>query len=158
MARDPYWFSDFATLSLQTSAGTTELAAGIKGATIEAEHQTLERLYTADSTKIESQKQAEFQVPIELNYVKFEPDFVKQWLGGSGGDATVTSYTDTSDPQKYTLSGDFDNADGTTQVNITVEGITFPSIPVFDGEQDEFVEWGLSGAGEDITTFDTTTL
>jgi hypothetical protein len=158
MATDPYWFSDFASLSLQTPSGSTELAAGIKGATIEAEYQTLERLYTADSTKIEAQKQAEALVPIELNYVKFEPDFVKQWLGGSGGDATVTSLTDTSDPQKYVLNGDFDNADGSTQVNITVEGITFPSIPLIDADQDEFIEWGLSGAGEDVTTFDTTTL
>lgn len=157
MATDSYWFSDFSVLSLTTSSGTTELAAGVKGATIEAEYQTFERLYTADSTQVEVEKQAEALIPVELDYVKFEPDFVTEWLGGAGS-SSATSLTDTSDPQTYTLSGDFDNASGSTQVNITVDNITFPSIPVFDGSQDEFVEWGLSGAGRTISNFDTTTL
>lgn len=156
MSTDPYWFSDFATLELEKSGGTTDYAAGIKGATIEAEYQTLERLYTADSTQIEAQKQAEAHVPVELNYVKFDPEFAKEWLGGSGSSAT--SLTDTSDPQKYKLTGDFDNADGSTQINIEVTGITFPNIPLLDGSQDEFVEWSLSGSGENIPTFDTTQL
>jgi hypothetical protein len=48
---DTWFVNDYETLELTPSGGTTDTVAGIRGVTIEAEYQTLEDLYTADSTK-----------------------------------------------------------------------------------------------------------
>lgn len=147
-----YWLDDFATLDLETGGGDSTPVAGIQEVAIEAEYGTLERLYTADSTKVEAQKQAEVSVPVEIGYSKFDPAFVEEWLGGDG--STANSLSDTSDPQEYELTGEFVSEDGSQQLNITVTGITFESIPLLAASRGEFVQWDLSGTGTDITDFE----
>jgi len=148
---DAYWANDFETLTLETSSGDTDYVAGIKNVTLEAEYGTLEDLYTADSTIRVDSKQAEFTVPVSIEYAFFDPVFVEEWLGGEG--STSTGGQDTSDPQEFTLTGDFRNRDGSKKIEATIEGIRFPSIPLFDGSENEFVVWGLEGEGSNISNF-----
>jgi len=157
MSSEAYWLNDYDTLTLETQdqGPAATAVAGIKGITIEAEYQTLEHLYTADSVKKETSKQAQFMAPITIEYALFDGDFQEQWAGGAG--ASATSITDTSDPQEFKLTGNFRSESDGRQLDVVVEEITFSNIPVFDGSQDEYVVWGLEGEGGDITTLEETT-
>lgn len=151
MATEAVYLDDFTTLDLQTSGSTSTPIAGIQSVEISGEV-SLERLYTADSIKIEAQKQHEAQVSVSIGYSKFDAAIVEQWLGGSGSSAN--SLTDTSDPQKYQISGTFEEVSGTNEINLTVTGISFESMPLISASRGEFVQWDIEGTGEDITTFE----
>jgi hypothetical protein len=110
---------------------------------------SLERLYTGDSIKIEAQKQHEFQVQVNIGYSKWDPVVAEQWLGGAGG-TSANSMTDTSNPQKYSLTGEFESNGGGTTFSIEVSGITFEEIPLVDASRGEYIQWDLEGVGEDI--------
>ena len=149
---DSYFSNDYETLTLQTSTGDTDYVAGIQGVTIEAEFGVLEDLYTADSVTRDASKQAEFTVPISIEYAFFDPVFVEEWLGGDGNTST-SGVNETSDPQQFQLNGVFRSRDNDKEIDVTVDGIRFPSIPIFDLSQDEYVVWGLEGEGSDISDF-----
>lgn len=150
---DAYWLDDFTTLDLETDEGTptSTPVAGIQNVEIVANF-SIEKLYTADSTKIDAQKQHEAAINVNIGYSKWDSVVVEQWLGGGGG-TTANSLTDTSDPQKYQLSGTFDSVDDTTTIDVTVTGITFESMPIFSASRGEYVQWDLEGTGEDISDF-----
>ena len=152
MAEDAYVLDDFTTLDLQTEDQTQTVTpvAGIQGVTI-IPAVSIERLYTADSIKISEQKQFEALVNVEIEYSLWDQDasVVQQWLGGAGSSAT--SWTDTTDPQKFQIVGTFDSVNGDRTLDTTIEGITFEEMPVIDGERGEFLSRNLSGTGEDIT-------
>jgi hypothetical protein len=129
--------------------------AGIQGVTI-VPNVSIERLYTADSIKIEAQQQFEHAVDVGIEYALWDQDatFVQQWLGGSGSSAS--SMTDTTDPQKFTLDGVFDSVNGDRTLTTQVTGITFEEMPVIDTEMGEYVSRDLSGTGEDMADVSTT--
>lgn len=148
-----YWLDDYTTLELSTSGGTTDYVAGVQGVTVEPEV-SMEHLYTADSIKKETSKQHEFIANVEINYSIWDPEFVREWLGGEG--SASGSMSDTSDPQEFEFSATFDSTGGDETVEMTVTEITFESIPAFDASRGEFVEWGLTGDAGDITNFQIT--
>jgi len=151
---DNYFLNDYETLSLTPTGGSTDTVAGIRGVTLEAEYQTLEHLYTADSTKRVNSKQAQANVPVSVEFAFFDGEFVSEWLGGESG--TATSLSDTTDPAQFDLTGNFRNDDGTKQIDVEITEITFENIPLFDASMDEFVVWGLDGEGADISNFEVT--
>lgn len=155
MANEAYFSDDFTTLDLETDEATpvSTPVAGIQGVTIEGNF-TIEQLYTADSTKIEAQKQSEASVNVTIEWSKWDPVVAQEWLDGSTSDATATSLADTTDPQKYSLSATFTSTEGTTY-DITVTGITFETMPLVDASRGEFIQWSLEGTGEDITSVTT---
>lgn len=142
------YFADQATLSLETSGATDVPIAGLQDLTV-VPNVSVEQLYTGDSIKIEDQKQHEFQVQVDVGFSKWDLTLAEQWLGGSG--STATSMTDTNDPQKYSASGEFTSADGALTYQWEVSGITFEEMPVLDFSRGEFIQWDLSGVGEDMT-------
>jgi len=149
---DPYHLRDFTTLDIKENDSDTVMGvAGITDVTI-VPSVTIDRLMTADSIKAETRKQYDFGVQVDIGYAKFSEnvDLVQQWMAGSGG-STSTSMTDTSDPQTFDIDGVFDSVGGDRTLSVTVADITFEEMPVFDGSQDEFVAWDLSGEGEDLT-------
>jgi len=149
MVEDAYVLDDYTTLSVETSGSTAVPIAGIEGITI-IPSVSMERLYTADSTEIEEQQQFEFSVEVGIQYALWDQDatFVQQWLGGSG--SSSSSYTDTTDPQKFTLDGVFESVNGDRTLTTQVTGITFEEMPVIDTEMGEFVSRDLSGVGESM--------
>ena len=159
MPTDAYWLDDLSNATLTTDAGAGSdptLVAGVQSIAISGEV-SIERLFTADSINIEEQKQHEFQVPVEIGASLWDYEFVREWLGGSGSAADTMA--DDSDPQKFTFSATEDSTGGDRTVDITVTGITFPTMPVLDSSRGEYVEWSPSGTGEtlEVTVTDNTT-
>jgi hypothetical protein len=142
------YFADEASLSLETSAATTVDVAGLQDLTV-VPSVSIEQLYTGDSIKIDAQKQHEFEVQVEIGFSKWDLTLAEEWLGGPG--TTSTSMSDQNDPQKYTASGEFTSVDGSTTYQWEITGITFEEMPILDFSRGEFIQWDLSGTGEDLT-------
>jgi hypothetical protein len=155
VSSEAYWFDD-ATLTLETDEATpTSIPiAGLQDVTI-VPSVSIEQLYTGDSIKIDAQKQHEFQVDVSIGFSKWDPTFAEQWLGGGGG-TSANSMTDTSDPQKFQVNT-FDpvSVGGGTTINIQVDGVVFPEMPLFDSSRGEYNQWDLEGTGEDIVDYST---
>lgn len=150
MPQDAYWLDQISdgTFSVETDTGSTDYVAGVQSVAISG-GVNIERLFTADSIKIEEQKQSEATVNVEVGVSLWDYEFVREWLGGDG--SASDTLTDTSDPQKFTLNVVTDSTGGDRTVDITVTGITFEEMPVLDASRGEFVEWSPSGTGEDMT-------
>lgn len=154
MATEAYVLDDYSTLSLQTTGAVSTPIAGIQGVTI-TPNVSIERLYTADSIKIEEQQQFEFQCDVSIEYALWDSDatLLKQWLGGEG--SSSTSITDTTDPEKFQVDGTFASVNTNRTLSATVTGITFEEMPVIDTEMGEFVSRDISGVGENIKNVNT---
>lgn len=151
MSSEAYFLQDYSTLDLETDEGTptSTPVAGITSVELVA-NVSINRLFTADSIKVEEQKQTEHLVDVNIGFAKFDPVIVEQWLGGGGG-SSANSMADTSDPQKYAINtADFVSAGGGTTYSINITGITFESMPLFSASQGEFAQWDLSGTGTDV--------
>jgi len=145
------FFSDDATLDLETSGDTTVPIAGIQDIEV-VPSVSIERLYTGDSIKIDSQQQHEFEVAVDIGFSKWDLDLAKEWLGGDG--TATTTLTDTTDPQKYKITSEFTEVNDGSTYKIEVTGITFEEMPIIAVSRGEFIQWDLSGIGEDVNTLD----
>lgn len=162
---DAFKVDDYTTLDLvETDGSTSTPVAGIQNVTI-IPSMSLENLFTADSIKREEVLQHEFVCQVEIGYSLWDVALIKNWLDGQGG-STSTSLTDTSDPQKFELTltlpsvrsnsvlgGDV-SGDGTDQP-VTVKNIVFEEMPLVDASRGEWIQWDLSGEGDDITQVET---
>jgi hypothetical protein len=147
------FFSDDATLTLKTSGGTDIPIAGIQDIEV-VPSVSIERLYTGDSIKIDSQQQHEFEVAVDIGFSKWDLDLAKEWLGGDG--TSATTLTDTTDPQKYKITSEFTEVNDGSTYKLEVTGITFEEMPIIAVSRGEFIQWDLSGTGEDVNTLDDT--
>lgn len=147
-----FWLDDFTTLDLQTEdqTQTSTPIAGIQNVEL-VPNVTIDQLRTADKIKIEEQKQHEALVNVNIGYSKWSNEVLEQWLGGAGSSAT--SWTDTSDPQKYEIDANFVSVGGDYELDVTVTGITFEEMPMIAASRGEFVQWDLEGTGEDISNY-----
>jgi len=97
---DAYHLDGFITLDVIEADSTSSTpVAGIQDVTI-IPSVSLERLYTGDSIKIESQLQHEFQVQVEIGYSLWDPTLAQEWLGG-GQSSTAKSMTDETEPKRF---------------------------------------------------------
>ena len=146
------YYADDATLDLETDAGGENIPiAGLQEIDITAGVDIV-TLFTANSVKPEAKKQQEFEPTVEIGFSKFDPDLVKEWLGGDG--ASATAMEDTSDPAMFTINAEFVSTGGDETFEATVTGITFDEMPLVSASRGEFIQWDLSGTGMDITNFD----
>lgn len=143
-----------ASLDVTRADGTAVALAGLTEVTI-VPSVSIEQLYTGDTIKIEEQMQHGFEVGVDLTVRKWDEDMAQEWLGGEG--ASATSMADTSQPQKFTITGTLWNIGGTKQLTVEVTGVTFEEFPLADLQMGEFQEISLSGTGEDISQFADTT-
>jgi hypothetical protein len=142
------FFSDDATLTLETSGATSVPIAGIQDIEV-VPSVSIERLYTGDSIKIDSQQQHEFEVAVDIGFSKWDLSLAAEWLGGPA--STATSMTDTTDPQKYKITSTFTEVNNGATYDLEVTGITFEEMPIIAVSRGEFIQWDLSGVGEDLT-------
>lgn len=142
---------DFNTLDLtETDSDSSTPVAGIQSVTVTPEV-SIEALYTGDSTKRADKFQHEHVAQVEIGYSFFDGVVVEEWLGGAG--TSAGDWADSSDPQNYEISGDFRSRDGSQSLSFTVEGLVFPSMPIFDAARGEYAQWDLQGEADDITGF-----
>jgi len=155
MAEEAYHLQDFTTLELSTASGTVPVA-GIRGVTLTGNVER-DNLFTADSTERDTGKQREFSVDVNIEYAKFDPSVVKEWLGGDG--ISGTAWGDNSDPAQFSLTFTVDATDPESgeSLEVTVEEIEFDEMPIFDGSYDDWAMWDLSGTGYALSNFDVTT-
>jgi formyltetrahydrofolate synthetase len=143
------FFSDDATLLLQTNDTSADIPiAGIQDIEI-VPSVSIEQLYTGDSIKIDEQQQHEFEVSVDIGFSKWDLTLASEWLGGNL--TTSTSMADNTDPQKYSVTSSFTEVNAGAEYEITVTGITFEEMPIIAVSRGEFIQWDLSGTGEDIT-------
>ncbi|UXF50623.1 hypothetical protein 7908G4C8_24 [Haloquadratum phage sp.] len=142
------FFSDDATLTLETSGATSVPIAGIQDIEV-VPSVSIERLYTGDSIKIDSQQQHEFEVAVDIGFSKWDLSLAAEWLGEPA--STGTSMTDTTDPQKYKITSTFTEVNNGATYDLEVTGITFEEMPIIAVSRGEFIQWDLSGVGEDLT-------
>jgi hypothetical protein len=142
------FFSDDATLTLETSGATSVPIAGIQDIEV-VPSVSIERLYTGDSIKIDSQQQHEFEVAVDIGFSKWDLTLAAEWLGGAA--STGTGMADTTDPQKYKISSTFTEVNNGATYDLEVTGITFEEMPIIAVSRGEFIQWDLSGVGEDLT-------
>jgi len=145
------FFSDDATLTLETAGGTTVPIAGIQDIEV-VPSVSIERLYTGDSIKIDSQQQHEFEVAVDIGFSKWDLTLADEWIGGRT--STATSMLDSTDPQKYKITSTFTEVNNGTTYNFEVTGITFEEMPIIAVSRGEFIQWDLSGVGEDLTNLE----
>jgi len=145
---DLYFTNDFQTLSLTPAGADTNVVGGLKEVTIEISYGTFERFFTADSIKRAASKQAELAIPVSVEFAFFDPAFIQEYTDGTG------SVADTSDPPEFDFSGEFRSRDNDKKINVGVEKVNFDTIPVFDGSENEFAQWGIDGEGADLTNFE----
>jgi hypothetical protein len=153
MSNEAYHLHDFQTLTLDTDdTDTATPVAGIRGVTV-TPNISLDELYTADDTEVEELKQREFKADVEIEYAKFSPEIVKEWLGGAG--ASATQWGNNSDPQEFSFEFVIDS-EGTDQLTVELGRLVFEEMPIFDGSNDDFAEWGLSGTAYALRNLDET--
>jgi len=143
------WFNDGALTVTNAKDDSDIVLAGLKGITITPSFE-INKYYTADSTFRNTAKQYEHDVSVEIEYAFFSLDVAGQWLGGQGT-TTATASTDTSDPMRFDIEVITQSADGTWERTAAVSNVIFPEMPIVDGSQDEFEEFGLSGSGDEVT-------
>jgi len=151
-----YHLQDFTTLDMKTSAGDATPVAGVRGVTLTANVER-DNVFTADDTTRDIGKQREFSVDVNIEYAKFDPEIVKEWLGGDG--VSATAWGNNSDPQQFELTFNVDATDQQSgeAIEVTVGEIEFDEMPIFDGSHDDWAMWDLSGTGYALTNFDVTT-
>jgi len=150
---EAYHLNDYTSLTLDTDdTDTATNVAGIRGVTVNF-GVTIDELFTADDTTVDELKQRELKVPVEIEYAKFDPTIVKEWLGGAG--TSATAWADNSDPQEFAFEVVLPS-EGTDELTVEVGRLVFEEMPVFDGSHDDFAEWGLSGTAYEIRNVDET--
>lgn len=152
MAAKPY-FGDSMTLSIEEENGSSAVAvAGLKNVTamLSAEHV---KLFTADSIEREEVKKRELEIPVEIEYAKWDESFAQWWMAG-GGSSTATSVTDTSDVTTFSINtAEVTSADGSTTLQLQIDGIFFEELPIWEANEGEFITQSLSGEGKTVSDY-----
>lgn len=146
MAQERY-FSDTMTLSVATDGGTDIPVGELQEVEVRVEVNEVEH-FSAETTKREDVKHTEKVPVVSATISAWDTALIQQWLGGSG--ASSTGLTDTTDPQKFTLTGSVTPSGGSTPLEAEVVGVTFAEMPIFSASRNEFVGKELEGRGDDI--------
>ena len=118
----PY-FGETMTVSMQTEGGTSIPIGKTQGLEMRVEVTETE-YFSADTTLREAVQHSE-KVPVVVFRVgAWDVALHKQWLGGSG--ATSTGLVDSSDPQKFDITGEITPVGG-SKFEVEITGVTIPT-------------------------------
>ena len=149
MAAKAYWGNTMALTTFSQSDGTSLNVGYLQNVEITATFNVMERLYSADSVKFETEKQGEFAVTANVGAMQWDVATLQHWLGGSG--ASSTGLTDTSDPALFNIVGEITPADGSgTPLSVEVVRCSTDEMPIFAASRSEYVQWDVTFTGQDI--------
>jgi len=142
----PY-YGDTMDISAQLEGGTS-ISIG-KTNSVEMRVEVTEtEFFSADSVLRDAVQHSE-KVPVVVFTIgSWDIELHKQWLGGSG--TSSTGLVDTSDPQKFDITGEVTPAGGSTKWEVQVLGVTIPTLPLFTASRNEFLNEELEGRGDDL--------
>lgn len=141
------------TLSIEEDDGSTSIpVAGLQSVSLMLSAEHIE-LFTADSIEREAVKKRELSIPVEIEYAKWDEAFGQWWMAG-GASSTATSVTDTSDVTTFSINtANVTSADGSTELQVTVDEIYFEELPIFESQEGEFISQSISGTGKTVSDF-----
>lgn len=149
MAQKAYWGDSMQLTTFEQSDGTSLNVGYLQDVEITATFNVMERLYSADSVKFETEKQGEFAVTVSVGAMRWDTATLQHWLGGSG--ASSTGLVDTSDPALFNITGEISPADGTgTNLAVAVTRCSTDEMPLFAATRSEYVQWDVEFTGRDI--------
>jgi hypothetical protein len=146
------WFGDSMTVTIDTEDSTpVNIPVGsLKQVqvTVSADHV---ELTSADTILREDVAKRNLNVSVLAGVAAFDSTMVKEWLGGDGSSAT--SPADDNTVATFEVAGAITSPGGTT-LTATVEGVYFPSLPVIDATEGQWVTHNLDGDGKTVTIAD----
>lgn len=141
------WYGDTMTISVALEGGASISVGKLQALEMRIEVNETE-YFSADSTLRDAVAHSE-KVPVVVFEIgSWDIELHKQWLGGSG--TSSTGLVDTSDPQKYDITGTVTAVGGTNSWDVTVQGVTIPTLPLFTASRNEFLGEQFEGRGDDI--------
>lgn len=146
------YFFDEGTLTLEIDS-TELVAAEARNITIEAEAEHV-RFFGPDSILQQDVKRREAGVPVDIEIAEFDEQIAQYWLGGDG--TTSSSFNDSSHVAQFDLTVEQNMTDhtgetGDESLKAVVTDVDFPSIPLVDGTEGEYLAHNFSGQGVDVT-------
>lgn len=148
MAAENY-FADTMTATIQTEdAVPVSIPVGsLKQVTVTVEAEHVE-LTSADTILREDVAKRNLNVSVNAGVAAFDTTIVQEWLGGDG--PAATSPVDDNSVATFELVGTITSSDGTT-IQATVSGLYFPSLPVMDAQEGNWVQHNYEGDGATIS-------
>lgn len=142
----PY-FGDTMTISVALEDGTSVSVGKTQSLEMRVESTETE-YFSADSTLRDAVQHTE-KVPVVVFTIgSWDVALHKQWLGGSG--TSSTGLVDTSDPQKFDITGTVTPHGGSSSWDVDILGVTIPTLPLFSASRNEFIGSEFEGRGDDI--------
>lgn len=144
------WFGDSMTATVTKTDPTTPRTVPVGSLkqvqiTVEAEHV---ELTSADTILREDVAKRNLNVGVVVGVAAFDAQMVREWLGGDG--AAAASPADNNSVAKFDIVGSITSPGGTT-IEATVEDVYFPSLPVMDAQEGNWVQHNLEGDGATVT-------
>lgn len=148
MAAEKY-FADSMTAAIQTEDGSPiSIPVGsLKQVTITVDAEHVE-LTSADTILREAVAKRNLSVPVTAGVAAFDPVIIQEWLGGSG--TAASSPTDDNTVAEFQIVGSITSESATT-ITATVTGLYFPSLPVMDAQEGQWIQHNYEGDGKTIS-------
>lgn len=152
MAAENY-FADSMTATVETEDSTpVSIPVGsLKEVTIMVEAEHVE-LTSADTILREAVAKRDLSISVTAGVAAFDSTIVQEWLGGSG--SAAGSPTDDNTVATFTLTGSITSQNG-TNIEAVVEGLYFPSLPVMEASEGEWIQHNYEGDARTITITET---
>lgn len=147
MAEQGPYLGNSMTLSMEREDATSIPIGRITGVEIRMKANEIE-YFTADQTTRDDVSHTQ-RVPVVSGTIgSWDVLMAKSWLGGSGTNST--GLVDTSDPQKFKITGSVLPKGGSSRLEAEVIGATFPTMPIFSASLDEYIGLEIEGRGDDL--------
>lgn len=142
----PY-FGNTMDIAVELEGGTSITVGKVKSVEMMIEVTETE-FFSADSTLRDAVQHSEKVPTVTFSIAAWDIELHKQWLGGSG--TASTGLVDTTDPQKFTITGEVTPVGGSAKWEVEIVGVTIPTLPLFSASENEFLEEEFDGRGDDL--------
>lgn len=137
------------TFETEDSAPVTIPVGSLKQVTITVEAEHIE-LTSADTILREDVAKRNLNVSVNAGVAAFDDTIIQEWLGGDG--TAATSPTDDNSVATFQLQGQVtSSASSPSTIDATVTGLYFPSLPVMDAQEGQWITHNYQGDGKTIS-------
>lgn len=153
MAVDRF-FGDDMTLSVETDDAVSIPIGSLQNVELIATAEHIE-LDSADTTLREDVRKRNFGVDVTIGFAAFDIVMAQEWLSGDGT-TTDGTYADSTEVRLFNITGAVSPADGGDDLDVVVDDVYFPNMPLMSESKGEWTVRNLTGRGRTVTEFDMT--